>query len=336
MKELTDKVVVITGASGGIGRAAAVAFARQGASLVLTARREDALHEVAKLCERHGVRTLVVPADVTDEASVQEVARLGHDVFGRIDVWVNNAAVSAYGRFEDTPSEVFRRVIETNFFGYVHGARAALPYLREHGGVLVNVGSVNSEIPTPFTSAYVASKHAILALGRTLRQELELESLAEPVHVISVLPATIDTPLFENAANYFGYRPVALPPVHSPVMVAKQVVQLVNHPHREKLVGRPAKRAVLAARLAPGFAERTAAKQAWKHHFDHDWAVAPHDGNVFAPREGHSRLTGGWRKRRGMGAAWLFPFLAGFALWLGFRERERAQIRAAAEVPQLS
>ncbi len=138
-RKVGDAVVVITGASSGIGRATALAFARRGATVVVAARREQALRGVATECEQLGGRALAVPTDVTDEAAVRSLARRAVESFGRVDVWVNNAAVGLFGRFEDTPLEAYRRVIETNLFGYIYGARAALPIFREQGsGVLIN------------------------------------------------------------------------------------------------------------------------------------------------------------------------------------------------------
>jgi NAD(P)-dependent dehydrogenase (short-subunit alcohol dehydrogenase family) len=132
-RKLRDAVVVITGASTGLGRATALAFARRGANLSLAARREDTLHQPAQECQHFGSRTLAIPTDVTDEAAVQNLAQRTFQEFGRLDIWVNNAAVTAFGRFEEIPSDIYRRVIETNLFGYIHGARAALPYFREQG-----------------------------------------------------------------------------------------------------------------------------------------------------------------------------------------------------------
>jgi NAD(P)-dependent dehydrogenase (short-subunit alcohol dehydrogenase family) len=152
-REIEGSVVVVTGASSGIGRAAVRLFAEHGARVVLAARSEGSLREVAQECEAAGGRALVVPTDVANEEAVEELARRSVEVFGRIDTWVNDAGVMAYGRFEDVPTEVFRRVIETNLFGQIHGSRAALARYTEQGeGVLVNMSSAWGRLTSP-TSA---------------------------------------------------------------------------------------------------------------------------------------------------------------------------------------
>ena len=132
-RRVQDAAVVVTGASSGIGRATALAFARSGARVALAARREQPLRELARECEEAGGRAIVVPTDTTDEAAVESLAQRAHDELGGLDVWVNNAGVTLFARFDEAPSDAFRRVIETNFFGYVHGARTALRRFREQG-----------------------------------------------------------------------------------------------------------------------------------------------------------------------------------------------------------
>ena len=149
---LSDTVVVITGASSGIGRATALAFAAKGATVVLAARRLAALEEVARECEGRGGEALVVPTDVAESNSVQQLATRAVEDFGRIDVWVNCAAVTAFAPFQEIPLEDFKRVLDVNIMGYVHGARAALPQLRDQGkGTLINVSSIVSSVPQPYT-----------------------------------------------------------------------------------------------------------------------------------------------------------------------------------------
>ncbi|GAB2611430.1 SDR family oxidoreductase [Streptomyces capparidis] len=291
-----DRVAVVTGASSGIGRATAAAFARRGWAVVLAARRTEELERAAAECR--GERTLVVPTDVTDAGAVENLARQAVARFGRIDVWVNNAAVNAFGRFEDVPLEDFRKVLDVNVMGCVHGARAALPVMRRQGtGTLVNISSVAGAVAQPYSHPYSASKYAVRALGTSLRQQLRLEG-EDGIHVCTVLPPGVDTPHFAQAANHLGRKAVAMPPVYTPERVARAVVALARRPRREVAIG-PAGRAVVRqARLAPGLAERIMARQVDRTHFADEPAPATH-GNLHVPAApGDGAVHGGWGGRR--------------------------------------
>jgi short-subunit dehydrogenase len=293
-----DSVVVITGASGGIGRATAVAFAEKGASLVLASRRSAALDVVAQECEAAGGKAMAVPTDVSDAVAVQELARRAVDRFGRIDVWVNDAAVSAFAPFQEIPLEDFRRILEVDVMGYVHGARAALPYLLDQGsGVLVNVSSIVAAVPQPYTHAYSMSKAAVRALGASLRQELWLDG-AKGIKVCTVMPATIDTPFFEHAANYTGRKAKAMPPVYSAERVARTIVRLVRAPRREVVVGPIGRTLVMQSKVAPGLAERQMALQVDRTHLYRRKPTPASGGNLFAPAPGTGSVDGGWHGKR--------------------------------------
>ncbi|MEV5341494.1 SDR family oxidoreductase [Streptomyces sp. NPDC052676] len=294
-----DSVVVITGASSGIGRATAEAFARKGCAVVLAARRAEALEAVRQECERHrGAEALAVPTDVTDAAAVQGLARRAVERFGRIDVWVNCAAVTVFGPFEETPLEDIRKVLDVNVMGYVHGARAALRVMRDQGsGTLINVSSIVGVVSQPYTHAYGMSKYAIRALGASLRQELRLDR-AKGIHVCTVLPATIDTPLFEHAANYTGRKALAMPPVYSPERVARTIVDLVRVPRREVVVGPMGRSMVLETRIMPGTVERMMARQVDRTHLSRKEPAPAGRGNLHVPAPGKGAVHGGWGGRR--------------------------------------
>jgi NAD(P)-dependent dehydrogenase (short-subunit alcohol dehydrogenase family) len=287
--DLNGAVVVLTGASSGIGRAAARRFAGAGASVVVAARREGPLRELAA---ELGERALAVPTDVTDEEQVDALARAASRRFGGIDVWINCAAVTAFGRLEAIPTSAYHRVLETNFFGYVHGARAALPHLRERHGTLINVGSVNSRVGMPYISAYVASKFAIRGWAESLREELR----REPVDVVVIEPASIDTPLFQHAGNWAGRRPKALEPVNDPDRVARAIVRAARVPRREIVVGRGGRSMIAMHALLPAAAfERLIGWFAERNHFLPE-PTAPSEGNLFTPQPVGVRETGGWQR----------------------------------------
>jgi short-subunit dehydrogenase len=294
-KQIADSVIVITGASSGIGRASALEFARAGATVVVTSRREQVLRALAAECEKLGGPALAIVADVTDEQAIQDLARRVAETFGRIDVWINNAAVTLFGRFEGTPPEAYRRVIETNLFGCIHGARAALPYFREQGsGILINISSGVGKIGSPFISAYAASKFAIIGLSESLRMELRD---APNIHVCTVLPGAIDTPLFQQGANFTGRAARPMPPVYSAETVADAIVKLVRHPRREIIVGAAARVGLMMHVIAPGLTEQIFARQVEQTHFE-DRPTPPTEGNLFRSME-YESISGGWRAAAG-------------------------------------
>jgi short-subunit dehydrogenase len=287
-----DPVVVITGASSGIGRATALAFAEQGARLVVTGRREEPLRRLVDQCAARGGQALAVPVDVTDADAVVRVAQRAVERWGRLDVWVNNAAVNAFSSFGEEPVDVPRRVLEVNALGQLHGARAALPLFRDQGsGVLVNVGSVLSRIPSPYQSSYVMSKHAVRALSGCLRQELQD---APGVRVCTVLPGAVDTPLFDAAANWTGWAVKPLRPVYAPERVAAAIVSCAHRPRDEVVVGLGAKVMVLQSVLAPRLTERIIARVVRRGHFQDSYAPQG-EGNLFDAQASGSTVRGGWK-----------------------------------------
>ena len=227
----TPHVVLITGASSGIGRATALLAAERGDHVVLVARGPHTLEEVAVECEAAGAAsTLVLPTDVGDDAAVEKMLRETLDRHGRLDAVVNAAGVVAYGRTEEVPREVFDGVIRTNLTGSVNVARHVVPVLREQEeGTLVLVGSVIGHIAVPQMSAYVLSKYGVRALAR----QLELENRDRPgVHVVYTAPGGVDTPIYEQAANYAGFVGRPPPPVASPERTARQILARLDHPGR--------------------------------------------------------------------------------------------------------
>lgn len=286
-----NAVVVITGASSGIGRVAAQEFARQGASVVLAARNKRALKDAARECEKLGGLALVAPTDVTLEEEVEELARQAVDTFGGIDVWVNNAGVGLYARFVDSPADDFRRVLETNLYGCIYGSRAALRQFERQGrGVLINVSSQVALGGIPYSSAYDISKHGVRGLGDTLRQEY----VGTDISISTIFPASTDTPFFQHAANYTGKAIRPLGSVSEARKVAREIVELAEHPQPEVLVGKHGYFMSLAHALTPKQYDKVIRQITERQHFQNQPA-APTEGNLYQPQK-PERVSGGWRK----------------------------------------
>jgi short-subunit dehydrogenase len=235
LKKLNEQVMVITGASSGIGLVTAREAARRGARLVLAARAEEALQKLVAEIRAGGGEAVYVVADVGQEEDVRRIAQKAVEHFGRIDTWVNNAGVSIYGRVLETEVEDARRLFDTNFWGTVYGSRAAVPHLRRAGGALINVGSTVSDRAIPLQGIYSASKHAVKGFTDALRMELEEEGA--PVSVTLVKPAAIDTPYPRHAKNLMEKEPALPPPVYAPEAVAEAILHCAETPVRDVFVG---------------------------------------------------------------------------------------------------
>jgi NAD(P)-dependent dehydrogenase (short-subunit alcohol dehydrogenase family) len=290
-RDLPRAVVVLTGGSSGIGRAAAHAFAAEGARIVLAARGGGPLAVAVEECRVRGAEAVAVPTDVRDEAAVVALRDAALERFGRVDVWVNGAGVMAYGAFEQMPGEVFRKVIETNLFGQVHGARAVLPVFRRQGsGVLVNMASVWGRVTTPYVSPYVTSKFAVRAFSECLRAELRG---ADGIDVATMLPGAVDTPIFHNAGNFSGRRVRPIPPLLAPEDIAEGIVRCAQDPKREVTYGANARILEVIHAIAPGLYERFAPPAFRAGNFA-DAPAERHAGNITAASTHHD-VNGGWR-----------------------------------------
>jgi short-subunit dehydrogenase len=236
LKKLEDQVIVITGASSGIGLATARLAAERKAKLVLAARNDEALEKVVQEIRSAGGEAIPVDADVSQKSEVRRIANDAIERFGRIDTWVNNAGVSVYGKLMEVSDEDHRRLFETNFWGVVFGSQIAIETMRNSGGgALINIGSVLSERAVPIQGMYSASKHAVKGFTDALRMELEEDAI--PISVTLIKPASIDTPYVDHAKSYLGMRPSLTPPVYAPRIVAEAILHACEEPVRDLIVG---------------------------------------------------------------------------------------------------
>jgi short-subunit dehydrogenase len=254
LKPISEQVVVITGASSGIGLVTAREAASRGARLVLTARSGEALERLAEEFNSGGGQAVAVAADVGNEGAVRHVAERAVERFGGFDTWVNNAGVSIYGRMLEVPIEDHRRLFETNFWGVVYGSIVAAEHLRAHGGAIVNVGSTLSDRAIPLQGMYSASKHAVKGFTDALR--MELEEAGAPVSVSLIKPAAIDTPYIKHARNYLSKEPINPPPVYAPEVVADAILHAAEHPVRDLFAGAGGKVFSAAGYYAPRMTDK--------------------------------------------------------------------------------
>lgn len=249
LKNLEEQVIVLTGATSGIGLVTARMAAKRGAKLMLTARNEDALQKLAEELNVRGGTVKYVAADVASEDDMMMVAAEALSAFGNFDTWVNNAGVSIYGKLEEVPNDDSRQLFETNFWGVVNGSLVAAKHLKQFGGAIINMGSTVSDRAIPIQGMYSASKHAVKGFTDALRMELEHDDA--PISVTLIKPSAIDTPYKEHAKNYLGVQPENPPPVYAPETVAETILHCAENPVRDCFVGGGGKAMSLAGKFAP-------------------------------------------------------------------------------------
>ncbi|MGV3615563.1 MAG: SDR family oxidoreductase [Fimbriimonas sp.] len=317
LKPLKDQVIVITGASSGIGLETARRAAEGGARVVLVARNEAALEKVTEEINETGGQAIYVAADVADREALQRVADVTIERFGGFDTWVNDAGLGIVGRLEDVAEEDSRRMFDTNFWGLVNGSLIAAAHLKAKGGAIINLGSVASDVAFPLQGMYSASKHAVKGFTDALR--IELEEADAPICVTLIKPAGIDTPFMQHARNYTDKEPKLPPPVYEPKEVAIAILHAATHWKRDVYVGGGGKMMSTlnkhSPRLMDKMNERVVIRQMHRdepprnpdgalHHFGRD-------GHVRGDQPGLVRGTSLVTR------ASLHPVLTGFALVAG-------------------
>lgn len=296
MKEivLAGKCAVITGASSGIGKATALCLARQGVNLVVAARRELLLEDLALACERLGVTAFAYKMDVTSLDQVKNLFEFALEHLGQIDFWINNAGVGAVGEFTQVPMDVHERVIKTNLLGYMYGAYAVMPYFKDQGrGTLINNNSLGAFVPNPFAVSYSASKFGLRGFSEALRYELVDHPL---IRVCDVFPAFVDTPGFQHGANYSGKELKPAPPVYEPEQVAGAILRLCRQPKDHVMVGASGRVARIMHGLTPKLLGHLMAR-VLQNYFKGVSQIPDTTGNLFKPMwDGIGiGIRGGWK-----------------------------------------
>lgn len=269
-------MIVITGATSGIGLAAARLASKRGAAVVLVARTETSLQKLLSEIRTDGGRAEYVVADVGDEQQVQRVGEVAVEKFGGFDTWVNNAGVSIYGKFEKVPLADQRKLFDTNYWGLVHGSLVAARHLRTRGGAIINIGSALSDRAIPLQGTYCASKHAVKGFTDAFRMELEHDGA--PISVTLIKPASIDTPYRQHAKNYMEAEPKNPAPVYTPEIVAEAILHASENPVRDLFVGGAGKALSVAGFIAPRLVDKVMELQTFQaQKLDHP-SASPHTG----------------------------------------------------------
>jgi short-subunit dehydrogenase len=287
-KPLNQQVIVITGASSGIGLATARRAAREGSRLLLASRHEEALRDICRDIKNAGGEAIYVVADVGEPADMQRIADTAIETFGGFDTWVNNAGVVIFSELKDLPVDEHQRLFQTNYWGVVHGSHVAAEHFKQRigGGTLINVASINSEMPVPILGAYSASKAAVKAFSEVLRMELMNEKA--PVKVSIIMPSGISTPISEHARSHMKDQGKVLPPMYDVELVASTILKAAIRPVRNITVGETGRLSMLAWSLLPTLMDHVIsrtlpkAQSSGKPKLPHDNLFAPvNDGEVY-------------------------------------------------------
>lgn len=317
LKKLDEQVVVITGASSGIGLTTARMAAARGARLVLASRNEDALKKLTD--EIGNDRAVYAIADVGSEGDVKKIAAEALNKFGGFDTWVNNAGVSIYGKLEEVSVEDMRQVFETNFWGVVHGSLVAASHLKTRGGALINVGSTLSDRAIPVQGIYCASKHAVKGFTDAFRMELEAENA--PISVTLIKPSAIDTPYKDHAKNYLAVEPQNPAPVYAPEAVAETILHCAENPVRDVFVGAGGKALSLVGEYAPRLADKYMEAVMIDGQKTDEPAKGSADDGLYESRDSSLRERGGYDGHVSESSLYtkasLHPLLTGAAVALG-------------------
>jgi short-subunit dehydrogenase len=292
---VAGSTIVITGASSGFGRGTALELARQSANVVLAARRENVLDELASEISSAGGTAMVVPTDVSEAGDISKLLSITVERFGGVDVWINNVGIGALGLFWDIPIEDHARVVDVNLKGLIYGTHAAVQQFRKQGkGTLINIGSMDSEVPLAYQTSYAATKAAVLSLGRSLTEELRLAGCHD-IKVGTIMPWAVDTPWWDHAANYTGHAP-RMTAMDDPQIVIDAIVGACTDPKEKQPVGLKGHVANISHQIFPTLTERLSAKGAQREVEKAD-PVPNTAGSIYQPMASGTTEGGGIRDR---------------------------------------
>jgi short-subunit dehydrogenase len=288
---INSSTIVITGASSGIGKAAALLFASEGANVVLGARSDTLLQDIASECDMLGGKAIAVPTDVTDKNSVQKLFEAAIANFGEVNVWINNAGVGAVGDFDKTPLEAHEQVVKTNLLGPLYGYYAVLPYFKSQGkGIIINTNSTGAFIGNPYTASYSASKFGLRGMSEALRYELEK---FPDIYVCDIFASFVDSPGVNHAANYMGKEIKPAKPLVNPAAVARAMIQLARRPRPTLHLGTQDRLGRFGHAILPGLTGKIMEKF-MRSYFNQAKEVPKTDGNLFSPDYDRTYIHGGF------------------------------------------
>lgn len=290
LKPISVQVAVIFGASSGIGRLAAMEFAKRGAKLCVAARSEEGLKSLVAEIEANGGEAFYVIADAADFEQVKNVADKCLERYGRLDTWIHSAATFIFATVEKTEPEEYKRLLEVNLLGQIHGAKAALPHLREKGGALIHVGSAEAWRTAPYQSAYGASKHGLRGFLQVLRAEIEHDEV--PVSITQILPAAINTPIYEKGFNKMPFKMRPVPPIYHPQIVVDTILYAAENPVTDIIAGGAGAGVIFAERLSPTLADWISGKVGFVGEKIDEPNINQRRNNLFEPIAGFDTVEG--------------------------------------------
>lgn len=305
LKPISEQVVVLMGASSGMGRLSALRFAERGAKVVVSARGEEGLRSVVQEIRDAGGEAVYAVADVTDFEAVKAVADRAVEEYGRLDTWVHLAGTAVFATFEGHTPEEFKRVVDVTLMGQVYGAMAALPHIKREGrGALVHISSVEAKRAFPLHSAYGAAKHGIDGFVEAMRVELRHEGW--PISVTQIMPATINTPFFDKGRTKLGVKAVGAPPIYEPETVSEVILYAAENPERDLAAGGAAAALILNQRLSPRLLDAVFSTRAgFSSQLTDEPRSEDDPNNLYEPISGHDTARNGLRALKHSSYNWL-------------------------------